>query len=157
MRSPRTPGVVASARSDDRLKRRLNSRLDALSLSVDWYRRKSTNPETTTVPHRRANPPSLLGGTGSGSKLAAAVALLATHAMIMSRRSDLTSRYGTAAMTGMRRPVAARRAPAGEMRDVAKMRPALARAITVTADSTLPFARIQRGHTCSRTAKTARV
>ncbi len=82
------------------------------------------------------------------------MAMLATQAMISKRRSDLTSRYGTAATMGMRRPVAATIAAAGEMMATPKMRAALAKATVVTADSTRPLARIRRGQAWTSAAKT---
>jgi hypothetical protein len=81
---------------------------------------------------------------GPGSRLAAAVATVPAQATIMSLRSDLASRYGTAAVMGISR-IATMSEPVGAMIALAKTTAMPARAIAVTADSTRRSARIRRG------------
>lgn len=80
--------------------------------------------------------------------------MVPTQAAIISQRSDLTSRYGTAAVIGIS-SIATMRAPDGVMIALAMTTAMPARAITVTADSMRPSARIRRGHTTVSTANPA--
>ena len=146
-RSPRTPGSVASARSDDKLKSRRNSLLDCFQLHARLIEKEEHQseddrgaPELTEL---RAG-----GGrrTGIGSRVAAAaVAIVPTHATSISRRRDLIARYGTAAVMGIS-SVATMSGPDGSIKELPTMTAVPARAITVTAASTRPSARIRRGH-----------
>jgi len=93
----------------------------------------------SAVPQRRPLPAvAVTVADGSGRRLAAAVAAVPTQTRTINRRSDLISRYGTAAVIGISSAVAAMSALDGEIKAVPKIRTLVASATTVTAVSMRP-------------------